>query len=73
MDNKTFERYMWLEKQLETDPEYLALMQRLKENMPALEDALNSLSPEHRDAVIEYIGICGELAERTGEIACFGP
>lgn len=30
MNGAACERYMWLAQQLETDPEYLALMQRLR-------------------------------------------
>ncbi len=73
MSREAYERYKWMEKQLETDSEYQHLMARLRENEPAFHAALNALSREQREAVIEHIGICGELAERSTEIACFGP
>lgn len=73
MEKDSYERYKWVQAQLETDWEYLHLMERLRENTPAFQAALNALTQEHREAVIEHIGICGELAERTTEIACFGP
>ena len=73
MSKAAYERYKWIEAQLESDPDYLALMRRLRENEPAFHGALNALNPEQREAIIEHMGICAELAERTTEIACFGP
>ncbi len=73
MSKATYERYKWVERQLETDEEYQMLMVRLRENEPAFHAALNALSPDQRGAIVEHMGICAELAERTTEIACFGP
>ena len=73
MSKAAYERYKWIEAQLESDTEYLALMERLRENEPAFHAALDALTPEQRETIIEHMGICAELAERTTEIACFGP
>ena len=73
MGNKAYERYKWIEEQLESDPEYLVLMRRLRENEPAFHAAMEALSPAQREAIVEHMGICAELAERTTEICCFMP
>lgn len=73
MINKSYERYKWVQKQLETDGEYQHLMQRFWENEPDFRAAMDALNEEQRMAVMEYIGIYGELAERSIEIACCAP
>jgi hypothetical protein len=73
MSKAAYARYQWIEAQLESDPEYLALMERLRHNEPAFHAALDALNPEQREAIIEHMGICAELAERTTEICCFMP
>lgn len=73
MGNTMTERWLWLEKQLERDTEYLHLMEQLRENMPALETALNTLSTEDRGAVVEHLGICAEVAGRIAELCCYMP
>ena len=73
MSKIAYERYKWIERQLETDEEYRMLLVRLRENEPAFHAALNALNQAQREAIIEHMGICAELAERTTEIACFGP
>ncbi len=73
MSKAAYDRYKWIEKQLEADEEYQLLMRRLRENEPAFHAALDTLTPEHREAIVEHMGICAEMAERTTEIACFGP
>lgn len=73
MSKTAYDRYKWIENQLETDEEYQLLMARLRENEPAFHAALDTLTPELREAIVEHMGICAEMAERTTEIACFGP
>ena len=73
MSKVAYDRYKWIEKQLETDEEYRMLLVRLQENESAFHAALNALNQVQREAVIEHMGICAEMAERTTEIACFGP
>ncbi len=34
---------------------------------------LGILTEGQREAILEYIGICGEIGERETEIACFLP
>ena len=73
MGNTIAERYLWLNGQLETDPEYLALMERLREKEPAFLAVVEALSSEDRDVVMEYLGVCGELVERMRELCCVMP
>lgn len=73
MENKAHERYKWIKQQLETAGEYLHLMERLRENEPAFQAALDTLSPEHRESILEHLGILGELSDRTTEICCYMP
>ena len=73
MSKAAYERYKWLTAQLETDAEYLELMERLRIHEPAFHAVLDTLTEEQRQTIITHLGLCAELAERTTEIACFGP
>ena len=73
MFDKAHERYKWIKRQVELDEEYLHLMGRLWENEPEFQSAMAALSQEHRDAVIEHLGILAELSDRTTEICCYMP
>ena len=73
MFEKAHERYKWIKRQVELDEEYLHLMGRLRESEPEFQSAMAVLSPEQRDAVIEYLGILAELSDRTTEICCYMP
>lgn len=73
MSVNSYERYKWMEKQLETDSEYQHLMKRLWEAEPDFRAVLDALDEEQKTAIIEYIGVYGELAERSTEIACCAP
>ena len=73
MPDKSYERYKRVRSQLETDGEYRYLLRRLEECTPAFGEAVAALSPGHRDAVMEYLGILAELDARAVELACFGP
>ena len=73
MEDKAHERFKWILQQSEQDEEYLYLMERLRQATPDFQAAMNALSQEHRDSIIEYLGICEELSERTTEICCYMP
>ena len=73
MFDKAHERYKWIKRQVEMDEEYLHLMERLRNNQLAFQAALATLPPEHREAIIEYLGILAELSDRTTEICCYMP
>lgn len=73
MEDKAHARYKWIRQQVEQDGEYLHLMARLRENQPAFQRALNALSPEDRESILEHLGICGEISERMIEIGCYMP
>ena len=73
MENKAYERYKWLCQQLEVDEEYLHLLERLRLAQPDFAAAMAALPPEHRQSIFEYIGILGEISERSKEISCYGP
>ena len=73
MENKAHERYKWLCGQLEVDEEYLHLLELLRLAQPDFAAAMAALPPEHRQSIFEYIGILGEISERSKEISCFGP
>ena len=73
MFDKAHERYKWLKGQLELDGEYLHLMEKLRINQPAFQAALDTLPPEHRESILEHLGILGELSDRTAEICCYMP
>ena len=66
-------RFVKLQKELETDPEYRLLEDRRKDMEKDFFAVLGSLTEGQREAILEYIGICGELGERETEIACFLP
>ena len=73
MENKAHERYKWLCLQREEDAEYLHLMERMRRAQPDFAAAMELLPPEHRQSVIEYLGILGELFDRMTEISCYVP
>ena len=73
MENKAHGRYKWIQRQLETDEEYLHLMERLRQATPDFRAAMNALPPEHRESITEYLGILAELSDRTTEICCYVP
>ena len=73
MENKAHARFKWIREQLDTDGEYLHLMERLRKAAPDFAAAMNVLPPEHRDSVTEYLGILAELSDRTTEICCYVP
>ena len=73
MSDNSYQRYKWVRSQLETDVEYQYLLRRLGECAPAFGEAVAALSPDHRDAVMEYLGILAELDARVLELACFCP
>ena len=72
MENKAHERYKWLCRQVEEDEEMRHLTQKLRQAQPDFAAAMAALPPEHRQSIYEYIGILGEIAERTKEISCYG-
>ena len=73
MIDKAHERYKWIKNQQETDEEYLHLIERLERAKPDFRRAMEALSQEHRDSITEYLGILGELSDRTTEICCYLP
>ena len=73
MDNLAHERYKWIHRKLEEDPEFLLLRERLREAEADFLAAMEALSPEHRQSVTEYLGILGELSDRLTEICCYVP
>jgi hypothetical protein len=73
MENKAHERYKWIRGQEDTDGEYRHLLQRLRENGPAFQAAMEALPQEHRESVTEHLGILAELYERITEICCYVP
>ena len=73
MVNKAHERYKWLCRQVEEDEEMQHLTQKLRQAQPDFAAAMAALPPEHRQSIYEYIGILGEIAERSKEISCYGP
>lgn len=73
MDSLAHERYKWIKRQLEEDPEFLHLQDRLREAAPDFSAAMDALSPEHRQSITEYLGILAELSDRTVEICCLMP
>ena len=73
MFDKAHERYKWIKCQVELDEEYLHLLGRLRQNEPAFHAAMAALLQEHREAIIEHLGILAELSDRTTEICCYMP
>ena len=73
MADRAYKRYTQLEKELETDGEYLYLMDRLQRAEPGYRDAMNALGPEHRQNILEYLGTLGEIYDRITEICTFLP
>jgi hypothetical protein len=73
MECLAHERYKWICRQLETDAEYLHLMERLREATGDFQAALEALPPAQRANILEYLGILGEISDRTKEICCYVP
>lgn len=71
MLERAVRRYDQMRKELETDPEYQALAGELRELEPHFQAAVAMLPQEHRDMIMEFIGVYGEMAERETEIACY--
>ena len=71
MSDAAYKAYLQAINEAQTDPEYLALEQRFRELEPQFRTALHTLPEDCRSAVIEYIGVCGELQNRLLELACF--
>ena len=73
MENKAHERFKWICLQVEEDGEMLFLREKLRQAQPEFLFALNALPPELQENITEYIGILGEISERTMEICCYVP
>lgn len=71
MIEKAWQRYCALQKELETDSEYMVLKQQLYDQLPDFQKVLQMLSPEYQSVILEHMGICAEMAQRETEIACF--
>jgi len=71
MSRKAYDFFQYLQRQLETDPEYQALEARQREAQAVFFAALEALTPEQRDAVIDFFGISQELGLRELELASF--
>ena len=67
MDNRN-RSILSVMEMLEADEEYQALEQRRLEKMGGFRAVLETLSPEQKDAVIDYIGICEEQHWRGMEV-----
>lgn len=68
-----YERYLALERELETDEEYRFLMDKLNALTPAFSDLMNDLDESQQDIIFEHLGLCAEISERIAEILCFLP
>lgn len=73
MENMAYERYKWINRQLEEDEELLCLLERLRNAQPEFQVAMETLSPENRQNVTEYLGILGEITDRITELCCCAP
>ena len=73
MIDTAYKKFCCLQKQLETDPEYLALEDERRVREHSFLAAIGDLREEQRAAILDYLGVCGELAQRMLEIACFTP
>ena len=73
MQEIAYRRYEYVQKQLQTDEEYLALEGQRREREAEFRALMGKLPEDQRSVVTEYIGICAELEERALELACFAP
>ena len=73
MQDKSYERYKRLNEEIWADEEIIHLAERLQEAEPGYRDAMNALSPEHRENMTEYLGTLGEIYDRITEICSFLP
>ena len=67
MDNRN-RSILSVMEMLEADEEYQALEQRRLEKLDSFRTVLETLSPEQKDALIDYIGICEEQHVRAVEV-----
>ena len=73
MLQRAYERYRALVKELETDNEYLFLMDKLNTLAPSFSDLMNGLDESQQCIITEHLGLCSEISERITEILCFLP
>ena len=73
MNQTAYERYQWTQEQQFTDVEYLQLMEKFREAQADFRAAMETLTPEHRQDVTEYLGILAELQDRAIQLACMAP
>ena len=55
------------------DVEYLHLMEKFREAQADFRAAMETLTPEHRQDVTEYLGLLAELQDRAIQLACMAP
>lgn len=73
MLEQAYQRYEYIRRAQESDPEYLALRQRFLDQEPEFRALMQGLPPAKRQVINEYLGILAELEERAMELACFAP
>ena len=73
MNQTAYERYNWTQEQHFADAEYLYLMEKFRKAQADFRAAVDTLTPEHRQSVTEYLGLLAELQERSIQIACMAP
>ncbi len=73
MDKTAYDRYQWTQEQQFTDAEYLYLLGKFRAAQADFRAAADTLTPEHRQNVTEYMGLLAELQDRAIQIACMAP
>ena len=71
MSKEAYEKFLSVQRQLETDPEYRELETRRRKAEPGFLEAVAALSHQQREDFLEYFGILQEQSLREVELACF--
>jgi len=73
LERDSYLRYKQLQKELETDGEYLYLHEVRRSMEPEFRALMGTLTEEQAALIREYLGICGEIDQRETELACCLP
>ena len=69
MKKETIERYLAVYDRAKEDPNYLSLLEELRAADSRLLDAFEKMAPEHRDTVMDYLGVVHAINARMLELA----
>lgn len=70
MEQQIVQKLLDIQDRLITDPQYQSLMPEYRQRNTQLLAALETMEPEQKDAVLDFLGIALEMHLRMLELAC---